>query len=1354
MLQAITPGDDIFNYRFNLQKKSDIIQNKYLKQKALPVIKSFKDQMTGTEDIKTCIEFNNREIRNINETTLLINLFKKNSSMTSISNMITNNNNQIRSKMIFNKNIKLKSIPQSLKKSNSTANMNVLNSNKTLSILNIPARPSKNKCLKHSSSLPKLNVNNEYFENNKCNYLILKYTGVDNSKNEIKKKKYLVINSHKVINSLKSYSMPNDVYGKKLIDVIQQRINSGFYRNYKLNINQRKNYQSIQISQNSQSDLFNKRLNKKEENKKFEGTFLKDIYDDFLLPGKDNKYNYTVHKIFLSQILEKVFKKMVEIRDKTNKTITKEEIRQEYCNEVDNLRNTLLTGKDFRIINNIYNINNSLNIISIDLGRNHNLNDMGIIDESQERNEFINNTLEGKDKDRQSLTSNLFNTFNKTIHDEKSRKENLEKIESNFKLIHKEDNSKLLTFIKDKIKIPSKSLSVHDSFMNLYFNRIKSANHDNQITSNNKFSENYHIPSYTTSKNYFQQQEEELNNVEKFILNTKKLRYTLNIKEKSRDKERNLSYDSEGNIKNYFDVGLKLNPVFFDDIYDELQEQYNINNNMDKKIAQREMIKEILKYYLHKKGVNLKFNDKISKKYLSMLIQKKTKTVKKKKKLKVKKITQIKEESHLIEEIAKKIHKKIQIKKRRFLIDTENQRKKEQNKKNKTENNFWQKKNQNILNDSEIIKININKNDRQFTENNYLEMETNSSEFSDIPSELDSEISEMIRKKQEKEKNKIKDSDEGIYADRSGNKNRGGDFIISRPIDKDLKEKEKEKQKEEEEKEKEKQKEEEKKEENNNFGNLNLFLNVDEKGEVQVEKNKKKKEDKKINVSEPKKDIKQKQTTQTKKKTVVNIVQKYKDINSKINENKNIDNKPALINNANKDDNNNNSKNISNNVDNKKNIDNKNNDNINKKEELNKNKIKKEESDTKITSKKSIKSKDIKTITKKPIQKELEKITEEENKETNKSNKILEEAKETIKPKHINVLPQNSKRSKSVVSLYKNIKIEKEKRYSLDRGINEDNSENSMNNDLKDLSPTLEDKNNINESSINPTSDHVSIMGVINTIGLKEKTGTNNSKGQKNKMKGIEEEFEDDDEDLDEDIMKMKTKRKSSFHNNQRNKKMNLLDISIIDQKTITDQIRRKSASLDEDRNYRRIKYFLEKYDKENLKNEEEEENYEVDYFEEKSLDEEEDEKQREERRKRKLKKKMKTANNKDFRKFFIDENINKEEKEKKLPEKEIEVEPKKDKWEEKFKKFKLYIHKLKGMNQEEFKYDLFSFLQEEEKIDFAQKEQLNKIDRINKYKAFIMTSKLNKLKYNRFHSSNILFTPGCIFNTGGLFPE
>ena len=72
-------------------------------------------------------------------------------------------------------------------------------------------------------------------------------------------------------------------------------------------------------------------------------------------------------------------------------------------------------------------------------------------------------------------------------------------------------------------------------------------------------------------------------------------------------------------------------------------------------------------------------------------------------------------------------------------------------------------------------------------------------------------------------------------------------------------------------------------------------------------------------------------------------------------------------------------------------------------------------------------------------------------------------------------------------------------------------------------------------------------------------------------------------------------------------------------------------------------------------------------------------------------------------------------------------------------------------MNQEEFKHDLFKYLNEEEKIDFTQKEKLNKVDRINKFKAFILNSKKNKLRYNKFYSSRILFAPGCIFNTDNL---
>ena len=125
-----------------------------------------------------------------------------------------------------------------------------------------------------------------------------------------------------------------------------------------------------------------------------------------------------------------------------------------------------------------------------------------------------------------------------------------------------------------------------------------------------------------------------------------------------------------------------------------------------------------------------------------------------------------------------------------------------------------------------------------------------------------------------------------------------------------------------------------------------------------------------------------------------------------------------------------------------------------------------------------------------------------------------------------------------------------------------------------------------------------------------------------------------------------------------------------------------------------------------------------------------------------------------DVRKFFIDENILKDalEKEKNFSDKLPLIFPKKEPWEDKFKNFKLYINKLKGMNQEEFKNDLFKFLHEEDKIDFGQKERLNMVDRINKYKAFIISSKKNKLLYNRFYSSRILFAPGCIFNTDNIF--
>ena len=60
----------------------------------------------------------------------------------------------------------------------------------------------------------------------------MKYDGIDNNQiNENKKKKVVILNSHKIIESLRSISMPEDRYGQKIMDVLERRINSDFYRN-------------------------------------------------------------------------------------------------------------------------------------------------------------------------------------------------------------------------------------------------------------------------------------------------------------------------------------------------------------------------------------------------------------------------------------------------------------------------------------------------------------------------------------------------------------------------------------------------------------------------------------------------------------------------------------------------------------------------------------------------------------------------------------------------------------------------------------------------------------------------------------------------------------------------------------------------------------------------------------------------------------------------------------------------------------------------------------------------------------------------------------------------------------------
>ena len=108
-----------------------------------------------------------------------------------------------------------------------------------------------------------------------------------------------------------------------------------------------------------------------------------------------------------------------------------------------------------------------------------------------------------------------------------------------------------------------------------------------------------------------------------------------------------------------------------------------------------------------------------------------------------------------------------------------------------TEENFKEKRNYYVLTDISSSKQTKNY-EHLYTDNIYLEIETNSSEYTDVPSELDSEIEEMIRKKKEREKDK--EAEEGVYAQDKEEKRRGGDYIIVNPKKKD-KEKEKKKAK-------------------------------------------------------------------------------------------------------------------------------------------------------------------------------------------------------------------------------------------------------------------------------------------------------------------------------------------------------------------------------------------------------------------------------------------------------------------------------------------------------------------------------------------------------------------------------
>ena len=1368
MLRAFSPGNDIYSFRNNYSKKSQLTSKAHSINTIFPNIKQTKDQIISTEEIKSSSDNNKNNNLNIDENFLPKNIIKnkfifnginkskkiqfKDSLINNIIYNINNkqstlyvNKNSKNNKLFFNRNYKLKSIEKAVIKSNSSTN--IINKHQTLTVINIPSNNleknilndliNQNKSLKRSSSLPKINFNidnkneiknnNISIKDNNCNFLYMRYSGIDNSKlNNLKKKKYMVINSHKVIESLKSLSMPDDNYGKKLIDILESRINSGYYRKVKFNFGKNyqvsRNYQNLWDPHETYLNEKKRNENNKSEKKKFSNTFLTDVYDDFLLPNKDNKYNYTIHKIFLNNIIGQICKKMVEIRDVKNRLITKQEIRDEFCNQLNYLRDALYNNHHYNVINNnIFNINNNTNIINIDLSNNNSLiNEISTIEELQENSFNINTTNADKDKDKQYLTSNMLKLVNNNqlspdhfnsnyLYIENYSNTNLDNMQTKYKNVSKNENQKLLDLIKDNLKIKNNNLSLHDTCSNIYLNKVSKGTNTKKSQIKNfkniirkKLYEKKYITALTET---YYSEEKKLNNVDKFLLNTKKLRYTFNSYNKESKEERNYSYDLEGNIQHSFKTKQKINIVNFEDIFDDIQQQYDKNNNTDNAFSKIEIIKEIMRYYYNNKHNihSLKFNNEIIQKYLSLIIPYKSLKINHKKNKIKNKNKKNKKKKNILEDISKKIHKKIKIKGGKVMNTEYKETKLKQH--HNTEENFKEKRNYYVLTDissSKQTKI----NEHLYTDNIYLEIETNSSEYTDVPSELDSEIEEMIRKKKEREKDK--EAEEGVYAQDKEEKRRGGDYIIVNPKDKD-KEKEIKKQKEKERLNKLKQKNEI---DNNNNNKANEQTN-NENNTVK---------DENTNTILPDKDI------QNFSNVYLNSnIEKYLNTN----ENKNIEKSKSfkgnktlfrantlhLTKSSTATNTTSGSKGI---VDMKLNIDNSkkiNRQGIFRKNSLSMNSLKDTNDKFLSDDKKKNKNIDIKNLADLHLRKStiLENIIEEESKETKRPRQNKEKSTKRKKTR------KKTKKKKSTIR--KDIKI------------NTDNS--SVNN--KNPSSATSDYEAYslnNDITLDNKSTNMPISSKYHNNDIKDTNINNINSESKENLNKEKNEISDSDEDEDEEI----NMEKNNSFCIQRPK------LSIGDD----DEDENEEQQFSQTISY--FDSFINKLNKimslKKNKKEEKEEEEEIENSQENEFEEEEDY----EGKRKRFKREKKDINIKGVKGLFMDENNGEigMKDENNVSEK-IEEIPKKMGWEEKFELFKQYVQELKDMNDEQFNYDSMKYLKEKDKEDFSGKAKLSQVERINTYKSFLMQAKSKRLNYNNYYTSHVIFTPGCIFNTGEL---
>ena len=534
----------------------------------------------------------------------------------------------------------------------------------------------------NNAKLPQVYKKKNYFSENiypkkekkNCNCLYLKYEGNEDDIDEMKKKIYIEIYPDKIFRSLRHIIKKNE----NLINNLEKTINKIKVDKYttmtNLNGNLTTDFKTIDVD-------YNEILNNAENNY-------------ILLTQNNNNSNkrlFKIKNVFLENIIKNVVTHTVEIRNKKNQIMLKEDLEDELNNQLDLLKKFFMKALNSQKQKKISKDSDKIDIkntqfikIKKHLLKTYNQLFFHNLDETENFiNSIINKRTEGYLTERNKRNMEIFNIFKKQLGMRK-----YQSIHTLYNNIVSNKNN----FLQNNIKLEDKR-----------------TNTENELNKNKKMNNNLKNKKL---------------NVLKFCENYREIKDDLNLNNK------------KGNNNKYiFDLSPNLKIVEFDEISEEINE---ININKRKEINKSVNNEKLFFKMVSRTNVlnKVNFNHLKNKNIYKLFIDDNNEKNVFRKKI----FINPKKASDILKKLGEKLHKKINIKigrnKKKIRLDSSFDS-------NKTE--YFRKRKKEKYSKNGLL-----------TEDKQISIETNSSIYSDIPSDFSMSFSEIKREKEEKSK-KIKE---------------------------------------------------------------------------------------------------------------------------------------------------------------------------------------------------------------------------------------------------------------------------------------------------------------------------------------------------------------------------------------------------------------------------------------------------------------------------------------------------------------------------------------------------------------------------------------------------------------------